>query len=143
MINFYKQNNGTYKVIPKKFEDTEYNDFDGKTFDLMLTSPPYFLAEEYSKDILYNNNVDTWLNKFMFPSLIKVWKLLKIKGRILLILDDIFYENHMVYYVDRIIKYIKTFDGAIYEGMQKYSHMITRKNKSINIIQPIWTFYKE
>lgn len=139
LIKFYKKNNGTYKLIPKKFEDTTMEDFDGKTFDVMLSSPPYFLAEEYTKEKGYDNNLDIWLNTFIFPSFKMIWKLLNKGGRIFLIITDTAIMGTQYVYTDRIIKFIKNFEGCVYEGMQQYRH---KNYFDRPIIQPIWIFYK-
>jgi 16S rRNA G966 N2-methylase RsmD len=140
IINFYKRNDGIYKVIPKKFEDTTDNDFDNKKFDIMFSSPPYFLAEEYTKEKGYGEDLEIWLNDFLFTSLRKVWELLNMGGRVLLVIDDTYYKRKKIEYVDRTIKFMKSLKYCIYEGMIQYRHDNVNAKK---VIQPIWIFYKK
>jgi DNA modification methylase len=143
MIDFYKMNNGTYKVISKRFEDTTIKDFDNKKFDIMFTSPPYYNAEGYSEDFPYKD-LEDWLKKFIYISLSKVVELLNKNGKIYLMISDvkIFIKEGLkikIEYMEKILKYLSNIDGIIYLGMKKFK-FIDYNNKVI--VQPIWIFQK-
>lgn len=143
MIDFYKMNNGTYKVIPKRFEDTTMKDFDNKKFDIMLTSPPYYDAECYSEDFPYKD-LNDWLNNFIYKSLSKVVELLNKNGKIYLLLSDVKIFISLdcklkIEYMENILNYLNNIEGVKYLGMKKFKFEDYNKKY---VVQPIWIFQK-
>jgi hypothetical protein len=149
------------KHILKCFEDMEKSDFtpyQDFLFDLVITSPPFFLKELYSSDLSqssarYSNadqtpekNLSSWIEGFLKPILVKSWGLLK-PGRFLAIhFDDVSLEEKeqvklfavcdpMNDYIGRILegKYI----GAIGLAMEK----IPSRSWGIQC-EPIWIWQK-
>ena len=65
-------NKNNYNINYKPFEKA--NIYEDK-FDLVFTSPPYYKLEIYNNDkkqsVFKMNDENSWLNKFMYPSLQK------------------------------------------------------------------------
>ena len=76
-------------------------------FDLMFSSPPFFTLEIYentdTQSVEKFNTLDKWLNGFLYPSIHKVYKSLKIGGHMALYISD--YTD--TYYTDKMKKYIQ------------------------------------
>jgi len=137
IIDFYanleKHNNpNKYKVIESKFEDVKLD----KKFDMLFSSPPFFIAEEYYKEQEYNlyNNVDDWLNKFMFPSLDIIWEHLNEGGFICLSLNDTWIKDATIHFTDSTLNYISKFNDSQYYGMIKFGNE--------QYVQPLWIYRK-
>lgn len=146
-----------YNVIRKPFEDVTDDDIikaspiypdigssSGKLhgFDMMFSSPPYFIAEKYSNDPEQSSSryseIEGWLNVFMFPSLTKIWSLLNNGGYLIFVINDTYVKGELVHYTDRMLSYIDGFKGAQYYGMMKYEH----HTATGTVIQPIWIYRK-
>lgn len=79
-----------HRVIIKPFEDSENDDYG--LFDLMISSPPFYTTESYSKDKdqsdLRYPKYEDWMTKFLFRSLQISWNKLKIGGKIAIHIAD-------------------------------------------------------
>lgn len=67
-------------------------------FDFAFTSPPYFNIERYSKDdgqSYHYKSVDLWLSKFLFPLVEKTFESLRVGGRLVVNISDV-YSNHRI-----------------------------------------------
>jgi hypothetical protein len=65
-------------------------------FDLVFTSPPYYKIEKYEgkdQSWLKYKGFDQWMDKFLFPMLVKSWKSLKTGGIMALNISDC-YADH-------------------------------------------------
>jgi tRNA1(Val) A37 N6-methylase TrmN6 len=98
-----------HKVIYEPFENAELKP---ASFDVVLTSPPYFTTEEYvanqeGQSIVSYSNYNEWMARFMFVSLMKAWSALVEGGYLILHLGDthstklceatnIFIENNLI-----------------------------------------------
>jgi len=107
MINMFG-NAYKHKVIYEPFETAT---IPGGPYDVVLTSPPYFIIEEYvpnqkGQSIVNYPEFDKWMVWFLFASLKKAWDNLKIGGYLILHLGDaktiviteatnIFIENYL------------------------------------------------
>jgi tRNA1(Val) A37 N6-methylase TrmN6 len=68
------------KIIISPAETVDYSQFE---YDLVFTSPPYFMIERYSSMPEYVSN-DDFLNRFFRPVVKEVWKYLKPGGHLAL-----------------------------------------------------------
>ena len=79
------------KVVYEAFEKSEASSSFGNV-DIVLTSPPYFNTEIYDdgtdQSVLSYPTFEEWIIRFLFASLIKVWKLLKPGGFLILHVGD-------------------------------------------------------
>ncbi len=107
------QNRSNFVIYPTGFEIAPIPD---KKFDLVFSSPPFFDLEQYSKhpdDSLQYNTESEWCSKFLWPSLMKAYMLLKRNGHMILYmtgspkvmaylkkLDDIMKYKGAIYYID-------------------------------------------
>lgn len=134
LIDTFATDPSKYKLIKSPFEDVELEG----TFDMLFSSPPYFISEEYSKDTNQSfnryNNLDSWLNKFMYVSIDKICNHLILGGFFILVINDIYYKNSVLNYVDILLDYIDTKKGMKFVNLIKY--------KTERTIQPIFIFQK-
>lgn len=137
MVNqFGDGRHNNYKVHKLAFEDAKDDHF-GEDFDLMFSSPPYFVAEQYSNDKDQSHNryksLDDWIY-FMFASISLAWKHLKIGGHYCLVLSDVQINWKEYNYTDKILRHVSKQQGSKYIGLLKYKQPTT--------VQPIWMFEK-
>jgi len=86
---FVKKSKMNYVIHPTGFLECNLGE---RTFDCVLTSPPFFTLEKYSthdNDSItkFNNNKD-WVHKFIVPMMEKFQKHLIIGGHLLLYIHD-------------------------------------------------------
>jgi hypothetical protein len=65
------------------FQPSETIDFSRFNYDLVFTSPPYFMLEKYESMPEYTSNED-FLDRFFRPVIMNVWKNLKQNGHMIL-----------------------------------------------------------
>ena len=93
---FYRQLQEKYRFPKKKCtfvnKPAEDTDIPENYFDIMFTSPPYFDVEVYSKDetqsCIRYQELDSWIENFLFKSLEKAFKSLNTDGRLLVNISD-------------------------------------------------------
>jgi len=156
-ISHNNTNVSEYRLIQGAFEEISESqlDPDSKGFDLVFTSPPYFDLEVYSDDtkqsIVQYPNVTNWLGKFMFPSIIKAWKLLQKGGILGLAINDPgeFSKESTPKFLNKIIKVCHGLPGAHYNGAIYYSGFEVKRNSKTKkdeevarSPQPIWIWEK-
>lgn len=145
IIKFFNVNPKRFIIKDSGFENVKIqmppNNY---KFDLIMTSPPYFDLEIYSdnkrQSILYRRK-NEWLNKFMFPSLKKAWKVLEINGILALNINNKTDTNKGDGYVEDIINYVNNFEDSNFRGCISYADY----KKNTNILrnpQPIWIWIK-
>jgi len=121
--NFSTNNNLTkYEVKMEAFETASIEETE--TFDLILTSPPYYDFETYissdkeeakTQSIVKYPKFNTWMVEFLFQSILKCWNKLIIGGNMVIHLSDVYKTN----YVEAMIIFIlgwcegSRFDGSI------------------------------
>ena len=143
IINEFKQyTDKHYQVLEGEFEKIDFHDLYNKkiikniTFDLVYTSPPYFDLEIYTdKSPQSTSNYseeDQWFNLFLKVALKNAWNLLQDNGVMAININQKRGEN----YVQRMIEYIDTLNGAIYLGCISYA------NTRLDNPQPIWCWKK-
>lgn len=129
----------------------------GHKVDTIFTSPPYFNAEEYSKDAGQSykqyTNLEAWLEGFMFPTLENCWDILTSKGErggiLAMNISDIYDDATKGQGVicDPMNDYISKMEGARYIGciglrLAKRPQSGTLVGKKGNFIEPIWIWAK-
>jgi len=73
------------------FQPSETVDFSQFKYDLVFTSPPYFMIEEYEKMPAYASK-QNFLNTFFTPVILKAWQHLKAGGNMALNMPAEMYE---------------------------------------------------
>jgi hypothetical protein len=73
------------------FKPSEQIDFSKFKYDLIFTSPPYFMLEEYEKMPAYSSKQD-FLDRFFIPVVMSVWKHLLPGGNMALNMPDEMYQ---------------------------------------------------
>ena len=109
-------------------------------YNLVYSSPPYFISEEYTKSegqswVNYNT-IDSWFDNFMQPVFEKAWEYLKPGGHMVIIVNDVIIDNEEIHYVNRLHQIIDSLGGRyLYTwGFKKYNQ---QKN-----YQPIFIWEK-
>lgn len=81
------------KVSKIHYEPFEAASVPANSFDLVLSSPPYFDFEIYTNSKTQSfktfNSFDQWLNGFLFVALQKAWLGLKVNGNMIIHIDDV------------------------------------------------------
>lgn len=85
-----KNTNNSIDLYKKCFEDS---DLKNNSFDMALTSPPYFDKEIYSykktQSIFRYENFEEWIDKFLSKLIYKTYQVLKVDSVFILNIDDI------------------------------------------------------
>jgi hypothetical protein len=123
----------------------------GSTFDLVLTSPPYFDCERYAAGtpdeknqswFLYST-VSEWLNGFLFPSLKNAAACLTKGGFLVLNISDIQKGKKRIEICDSMNLYLEGL-GLHYVGCVGYAlhirYGIHKKYGKTNLAEPIWIY---
>lgn len=126
-------------------EDMEYD----KTFDLVFTSPPYFNIERYTQEDNQSfkkwKKLDDWLENFLFASLEKAWKALRVGGHMVINISDV-YSGHKINKIcDPMNEFIETLDGSEYVGCMGYEMRKRPRSKAVGkgrFGEPIWVWKK-
>jgi 16S rRNA G966 N2-methylase RsmD len=119
------------------------------TFDLVFTSPPYFIIERYSKD---NNQswqrykkINSWLSSFLFPVIENSWRLLKSGGHLAINISDV-YCNHTINRIcDPMNDFISTLPNSVKSENINYrmaKRMGSKSDKSGIFVEPVWIWKK-
>jgi len=150
--NYNKQielfgNTKNIQMIPEPAEDAIKNLND--EFDLIFTSPPYFIIERYSKDSSQSwqryKKIDKWLNGFLFPVLENSWKLLKNGGHIAINISDV-YCNHTINRIcDPMNNFIDGLTNSTKVDNLNYRMMKRTNSKSDRegiFVEPNWIWKK-
>lgn len=129
----------------------------GHKGDTVFTSPPYFNAEQYSKDegqsFKQFNNVDAWLKGFLYPTLKNAWDFLDSEGPrggiLAMNIADIYdnANNERAFLCDPMNDFIKKLPGARYIGciglaLSKRPQSVALEGKEGTSIEPIWIWAK-
>eukprot|EP01006_Ploeotia_vitrea_P030395 TRINITY_DN62837_c0_g1_i2.p1 TRINITY_DN62837_c0_g1~~TRINITY_DN62837_c0_g1_i2.p1 ORF type:complete len:571 (+),score=54.96 TRINITY_DN62837_c0_g1_i2:48-1760(+) len=91
IISTFAADASKYTMIQSPFQTAELPA--DETFDLILTSPPYFNFELYSnaenQSALETTSLGAWFTEFLFPSLEKAWEVLEDGGHMAIHIVDI------------------------------------------------------
>jgi hypothetical protein len=75
------------------FENAANFDYSTITYDMVLTSPPYYFLEKYSNNETYNNSKTEMKNNFYIPVISNTYKHLQIGGHYCLNINREIYED--------------------------------------------------
>lgn len=138
MIDFFKKDPNKFMMIQSEFQTA---DVPVKNYNLIFTSPPYFVLEKYSNEptqsINKNTNLDDWLNNFLFFSLKKSWDLLIDQGHLAISINDM---RDSFKFVERMMRYMDGMENSEYLGVVSYAAV--KDNGQIVSPQPIWIWKK-
>lgn len=128
-----------YKVAKTGFENAK---LPSNYFDLMFSSPPFFDLEIYEnstdQSIQQFNNLQSWLNNFMYPSIKKINTSLKMGGYMALYMSDYTIDGKKYSYVNEMKDYVRDNIASFnYEGD---IHWWDRNNKKV--IRKIFVWQK-
>lgn len=131
------QNKGKYQMILDGFQNVDLDKIAPKIqFDLVYTSPPYFDYEIYTKDgaqsISLSNNEDTWLEKFIYPSMNKCLSKLRNNGYLVLY----FSQEKGKTYMEKWFQWMKRLSGVYYIGNIFYG------DANLRHLHPIFIYQK-
>lgn len=110
MIKFFSYMPGTKKVnmISMGFENAK---LPHQNYDLVFTSPPYFVQEKYSDEDTQSINKFTtekqWTEQFLYPYLKKAYNALRSGGIMVIVIN----QQNNTNYVDNMIKYMRSDIG--------------------------------
>ncbi len=145
IIKFFTQeqelgiNPENYKIIMDAIEDADLSGIDN--VDLVMTSPPYFDLEIYSKAENQSSSrykyEDEWLNKFLVPAINKSLSKLNDGGYLVLVINQ---KNPDENYIGNMINYIKNRKDVEELGVISYGGK--RGRNGINNPQPMWIWRK-
>ena len=140
---FMESKKDQYKVIDAPFESAEAI-LEGREFDLIFTSPPYFDLEVFTTEgeqsIITHSTFDKWMVHFLFKSLYIAWKSLAPDGNMVIHIDDFSkgLEKHRI--IEPMVLFVcgwclsARFDGVV--GASGY-------NKKKDYKSPMWVFKKK
>jgi hypothetical protein len=120
MISAYGTTSFRHAFFPVPAEDLHA--FPADSFDLVLTSPPYFDCERYAEG---TNHVDRqswwryrtpaeWLGSFLLPAIRVAWFALRPGGHMVINLADIKKNKQVIKLCDPMNDYIQELPGARY-----------------------------
>ena len=137
MINYFPS---TTKVtmIQAPFEEAILPDI---TFDLIMTSFPYFNLEVYTDEptqSIANRDLNTWFDDFLIFSMNKAWDRLEKGGKMIIIVNDI--KDQANYVKLMVDVFTDIHDDAEYLGVISYSEFVDNKPKQPN---PCWIWNKK
>lgn len=121
----------------------------GRTFDLIMTSPPYYNIEKYCTENTQSykryRSIESWLNKFLFVAIQKAWESLRNGGTMLINISDV-YSGHKVQKIcDPMNDFIDSLGGK-YQGtigMRMSKRPNSKASADGIFIEPIWIWKKE
>lgn len=126
------------ELLQSPFETAEVPSL---SYDLILTSPPYFNLEVYSDEAGQSTKnyegMDAWFEKFLMTSLQKAWKLLEKNGHMVIIINDI--RNGPKFTERMVQEFNKRTTDAEYLGVISYAEVAGNKVRSP---QPCWIWKK-
>ncbi len=137
IINMLAENKNNYTMIQSPFEDAPLPSYE---YDLIFTSPPYFILENYTdvgkenQSISKYQELDLWLNNFLFYSIDKAWSKLSVGGHLVLIINNI---KNFPNFIKKLIEK-QTNQYSKYLGVISY----TESNKKFKSPQPMWIWEK-
>jgi len=92
MISFLNEYNYNQTKIDLYFEDAVKIDYSKLTYDMVLTSPPYFFIEKYSNNNEYESKQEM-MDKFYIPIISKTFQYLQKGGKYCLNVNKVIYQD--------------------------------------------------
>jgi len=149
--NYAKQNEfyNTGKSVEMICAQAEKVSLSGE-FDLVFTSPPYFQIERYTRDATQSykeyKKLDGWLEGFLYPALSNSWNHLKVGGKMIINISDVYCYHQIQNICDPMNDHISSLSGAKYLGaigMRMSKRPNTKASKTGIFCEPMWMFEKE
>ena len=110
------------------------------TYDLVITSFPYFNLEVYSDEptqSITNRDLSTWFDDFLIFSMNKCWEVLEKSGHMVIIVNDI--KDQANYVKLMVDVFTEIHDDCKYLGVISYTELVNNQPKNP---QPCWIFQK-
>lgn len=131
------KNKGKYQMIEDGFQNVDLEKIAPEIyFDLIYTSPPYFDYEIYTKagpqSINSLNSEDSWLENFIYPSMIKCLSKLRNNGYLILY----FSQEKGKSYIEKWFQWMKKLNGVYYIGNIFYG------DANLRHLHPIFIYQK-
>ena len=159
---FYRNLQEKYRFPKKKCtfvnKPAEDTDIPENYFDIMFTSPPYFDVEVYSKDetqsCIRYQELDSWIENFLFKSLEKAFRALNTDGRLLVNISDFKKRKsgEVIRICDRMNDFIRSLGMGNFEciGMKLNKRYVAKNdlgklindNLEIPFVEPVWCWCK-
>jgi hypothetical protein len=140
------ENKHKYQLIESPFETAPMPEY---TYDLVFTSPPYFILEKYVDDIGKEKQsiekyteLEDWLNKFLYFSIDKAWTQLQVGGHLILVINNIKnFPNFIKKLILRQTRFYvdKNLSVSKYIGQIGYAE---RSKTGYRSPQPMWVWKK-
>ncbi len=125
-------------MIQAPFEEAILPDL---TYDLILTSFPYFDLEIYTDEptqSITNKSLSEWFDNYLLFSMIKAWEKLEKGGHMVIIINDI--KDKANYVKSMVDIFTDITKDAEYLGVISYTELINNKPKNP---QPCWIWKKK
>ena len=159
--NYPRQNElyETYKKTEFIKAPAEDVDLSKRKFDMVYTSPPYFHVERYADDETqswkrYGNDIDSWLDGFLYPTLNYSWEALEDGGTMIINIADVYATDKgesksYVSICDPMNDFIQSLPQSEYTGCvglqlnkRPGSNNDKPESKYKKIIEPMWVWKK-
>lgn len=133
-----------YTLIQSPFETAELPD---ETFDLVMTSPPYFKLEIYTdapgQSTATHSTEDAWFDGFLMTSIKKAWSRINPGGYLVMVINNTRGEPD---YVLRMRDAVSLLDSAEYQGCLPYAQtagkVVPGTTPRYKSPQPMWIWQK-
>ena len=139
VIEFFGADKNRFITIQAPFETAKLPE--NITYDLILTSPPYFNLEVYNENdvnqSIQNRDLNAWFDDFLIASLNKAWDVLDRGGHMVIIINDL--PNEVKYTELMIQVFNDLHDDAIWDGVISYTQLADGKPRQP---QPAWIWTK-
>lgn len=139
MIQHFAKDPSKYITIQAPFETAELPP--KLTYDLIISSPPFFQLEKYSNEetqSIHNRSLNEWFDDFLIASLNKAWDKLVKGGHMVININDIY---NVANYCELMVNVFNDIheDDAEYLGVIGYSEFVKGKPRSV---QPVFCWRK-
>jgi len=125
-------------------------DFPKRAFDVVFTSPPYFIIERYTQEDNQSwqryKKVEDWLSKFLFPVFHKACCSLKMGGVIVINLSDVYCNHTINRLCDPLFEYASTIRGMKYIstwGLRLAKRPMSKADKGGVFAEPLMIWRKK
>lgn len=120
------------------------------SYDLVFTSPPYFIIERYTQEKNQSwkryKKIDQWLEKFLFNVLEKSWYSLKSGGHMVINISDVYCNHTNNKICDPMCDFIDSFSDSSYVGCWGLKMSKRPNSKAVGdgvFAEPIWIWKKK
>ncbi len=146
-LKLFNNNGKTVKMVNECAEEYQFQN--NETFDTILTSPPYYILENYINDEKQAGkrylNFNEWMDNFLLKTIKTIWDRLLKNGYLIINISDIMLRNRNYKICDQMNDFIKKLDGANYYGCigKRLSIRPTIDiEKNLIYAEPIWIWQK-